>query len=200
MKLTTLMPMVALGAKVPRDSPVRKILKLRRFANEWLINEFGKDSKVHRHWYKKVTQNVNRFKKRYENCGNTEVEYVAKVMADHAASLKEKEEQQVRKRRAKGGQGGSRGRGKGGKGGRNRPPKEAKIPTEFRKYDKSNAEKGIADIMGGFGIWSKRYVSKCKKQPATQETRADAWTAKLQEKLKKYNERSARQAARAAKN
>merc|ERR1712193_346692 len=103
MKLTTLMPMVVLGAKVPRDSPVRKILKLRRFANEWLINQFGRDSKVHKHWYKKVSQNVNRFKKRYENCGNTEVEYVAKVMADHAASLKEKEEQQVRRRRAKGG-------------------------------------------------------------------------------------------------
>ena len=64
MKLTTLyaLPMVALGAKVPRDSPVRKILKLKRFANEWLSNHFGQDEKVHQHWMQKITRNALRFK------------------------------------------------------------------------------------------------------------------------------------------
>lgn len=64
MKLTTVaIPLtVALGAKVPRDSPVRKILKLKRFANEWLIAQFGADSKVHKHWMQKITRNALRFK------------------------------------------------------------------------------------------------------------------------------------------
>jgi len=113
MKLTTILPIMALGAKVPRDSPVRKILKLKRFANEWLITNFGADSKVHRHWMQKITRNALRFKARYEECGNTEDEYVAKVMAAYMAAQEQQQAEQSRKRRAKGGQGGSRGKGKG---------------------------------------------------------------------------------------
>ena len=52
------------------------------------------------------------FKARYEECGNTEDEYVAKVMAAYMAA-QEQQAEQSRKRRAKGGQGGSRGKGKG---------------------------------------------------------------------------------------
>ena len=126
--MTTILPIMALGARVPRDSPVRKVLKLKRFANEWLITNFGADSKVHKHWMQKITRNALRFKvsfmvfclkkistffkARYEECGNTEDEYVAKVMAAYMAA-QEQQAEQSRKRRAKGGQGGSRGKGKG---------------------------------------------------------------------------------------
>jgi len=196
MKLTTLyaLPMVALGAKVPRDSPVRKILKLKRFANEWLSNHFGQDSKVHQHWMQKISRNALRFKARYEDCGNTEDEFVDKIMAAWLAAQAAQEEQtQSRKRRAKGGQGGKRGRGKGGK---NRKPKEIKIPTEFRRYNKSDSMQGINDIFTGFSKWAARYISACKNQPEVQQARAAKWSAILQGKLTKHEDRQARQAAR----
>ena len=94
-----------------------------------------------------------KFKARYEDCGNTEDEFVDKIMAAWLAAQAAQEEQgQSRKRRAKGGQGGKRGRGKGNyfdfcktlnyrfnlQGGKNRKPKEIKIPTEFRRYNKSD--------------------------------------------------------------
>jgi len=56
-------------------------------------------------------------------------------MAAYLASQAEQDKEQVRKRRAKGGQGGKRGRGKGGK---SRKPKDIKIPTEFRRFDKND--------------------------------------------------------------
>lgn len=77
-------------------------------------------------------------------------------MAAYMAAQEAQQAEQSRKRRAKGGQGGSRGKGKGwwrtifkilimvlgGKGGKrkNRPPKEVKIPTEFRRYDKNDPQ------------------------------------------------------------
>jgi len=195
MKLTTVaIPLtVALGAKVPRDSPVRKILKLKRFANEWLIAQFGVDSKVHKHWMQKITRNALRFKARYEDCGNTEDEFVEKLMAAYLASQAEQDKEQVRKRRAKGGQGGKRGRGKGGK---SRKPKDLKIPTEFRRFDKNDPMQGIQDIFIGFSKWAVRYVSACKNQPEVQQVRAAKWAAILKGKLEKHEDRQARQSAR----
>ena len=57
------------------------------------------------------------------------------------------------------------------KGKRNRMPKAARIPVEFRRYDKSEPIAGIESIMRGFHIWADRYVSECSGQPHTQQNR-----------------------------
>ena len=61
-----------------------------------------------------IKNSKTKLKARYEDCGNTEDEFVDKIMAAWLAAQAAQEEQaQSRKRRAKGGQGGKRGRGKG---------------------------------------------------------------------------------------
>jgi hypothetical protein len=179
------------AARVPKNSPVRKVLKLRRFANEWLETTFGADSRITEHWMKKFARNTKRFEARFEDCPKSEEEFVAEILAAHAEATAEADAEGGRKRRqaAQGGKGGRGKGGKGGKGNRNRTPKAARIPTEFRRFDRTNASQGIRDITKGFELWARRYVSECTHQPHTQAQRAEKWFSILNGKYEKMMEK-----------
>lgn len=178
------------AARVPKNSPVRKVLKLRRFANEWLETTFGTDSRITEHWMKKFARNTKRFEARFEDCPKSEEEFVAEVLAAHAEATAGGDR---RRRQAAGGQK-KGGRGKGGKGGnRNRTPKAARIPTEFRRFDRTNPSQGIRDITKGFELWARRYVSECTHQPHTQAARAEKWFSILNGKFEKMIEKQNKQ-------
>jgi hypothetical protein len=182
------------AARVPKNSPVRKVLKLRRFANEWLETTFGSDSRITEHWMKKFARNTKRFEARFEDCPKSEEEFVAEILAAHAEATATADAADAnvaadrKRRQATGGKKG--GRGKGGKGNRNRTPKAARIPTEFRRFDRSNASQGIRDITKGFELWARRYVSECTHQPHTQAQRAEKWFSILNGKYEKMIEKS----------
>jgi len=180
-------------AKVPKDSPVRKVFKLRRFAENWLKDTFGQDSRITQHWIPKFKKNANRFKDRYEDCPKSEAEFVAEVYAELGLEMP-----QDRRRRTTGSDSG-KGKGKGKKerkGKRNRMPKAARIPVEFRRYDKTEPIAGIESIMRGFHIWADRYVSECSGQPHTQQNRAIKWVATLKSRFETMKARAERRLAK----
>lgn len=160
------------AARVPKNSPVRKVLKLKRFAVEWLGSTFGADSRITKHWTAKFARNVQRFQDRFADCPKTEEEFVAEVIAAEEAALS----QDSRKRRSTSSKLGKR------KGKQARLPKKARIPTEFRKFDRTNPSQGIHDITKGFALWAQRYVSECRGQPKTQADRAERWFTILNNK------------------
>lgn len=178
------------AARVPKNSPVRKVLKLRRFANEWLESVFGSDSRVAKHWAGKFAKNTKRFQDRFEDCPKSEEDFVAEILAAHADT--NTPTQGDRKRRETTGGKKRGGKGKGGKGGRNRMPKAARIPTEFRRYDRNNPSQGIRDITHGFELWARRYVSECRGQPHTQADRAEKWFSILNGKFERKMEKESR--------
>ena len=170
MLLTVLVGMTG-SARVPKDSPVRKVLKLKRFAVEWLQTVFGADSKIAKNWEIKFKKNTDRFEDRFKLCPKTEEEFVAEVLSDLAS-----EEVGNLRRRRRNSEISGGNRKKGGKGNRNnRLPKAARIPYQFRKFDRVNPVQGIRDITDGFELWARRYVSGCRGQPETQAKRAEKW-------------------------
>lgn len=178
----------AVGApRYPNKSPMRKLMKIKKFVFEWLANSFGAESKRFENWSTKFENNFNRFEERYLDCGITEEEHVAKVMGQQVTELRKRRSDGTRK---------GKGRGKGRNG--NRMPKEARIPRQFRRYNKDDVQKGITDITEGFSLWAQRYVSDCPKQPERQVLRATHWRDMLLEKLRKKQERDARKAAKLA--
>lgn len=185
-------------AKVPKDSPVRKVFKLRRFAENWLKDTFGQDSRITQHWIPKFKKNANRFKDRYEDCPKSEAEFVAEVYAELGLEMP-----QDRRRRQAEETGSDSGKGKGKgkkerKGKRNRMPKAARIPVEFRRYDKTEPLAGIESIMRGFHIWADRYVSECSGQPHTQQNRAIKWVATLKSRFETMKARAERRLSKTA--
>ena len=127
---------------------------------------------------KKFARNTKRFEARFEDCPKTEEEFVAEILAAHNSDDSE------RKRREADGNGRGKKGGRG-KGNRNRTPKAARIPTEFRRFDRTNPSQGIRDITKGFELWARRYVSECTHQPHTQAQRAEKWFSILNEKFEK---------------
>ena len=128
---------------------------------------------------KKFARNTKRFEARFEDCPKTEEEFVAEILAAHNSDDTE------RKRREADGNSGRGKKGGRGKGNRNRTPKAARIPTEFRRFDRTNPSQGIRDITKGFELWARRYVSECTHQPHTQAQRAEKWFSILNEKFEK---------------
>ena len=154
-----------------------------------LETTFGSDSRITEHWMKKFARNTKRFETRYENCPKTEEEFVAEILAaaedDTATDTADRKRRQAGEK--KGGKGGKGGRGKGN---RNRTPKAARIPTEFRRFDRTNPSQGIRDITKGFELWARRYVSECTHQPHTQAQRAEKWFEILNGKFEKMMEKA----------
>jgi len=146
--------------KVPPRHPLQRLARLNEFAVEWCNDNLT--AKQAANWSGKFDNNVARFEARFERCG-----YYDENNLPH------------------GGPSGDRKRRDAGDDlvdACNDPQ------NPLCRYDKSNPLRGIKQITNGFRKWAERYLANdkdgkfCKKQPARQVARANAWFQALSNK------------------
>ena len=146
--------------KVPPRHPLQRLARLNEFAVEWCNDNLT--AKQAANWSGKFDNNVARFEARFERCG-----YYDENNLPH------------------GGPSGDRKR---------RDAADDLVDAcndpqnPLCRYDKSNPLRGIKQITNGFRKWAERYLANdkdgkfCKKQPARQVARANAWFQALSNK------------------